>query len=125
MNKKEKQVFKKRLLEKKEMIVRKLSQIYNESKEIETNIAQDVVDKAESSYTKEFLLSLSAPEREQLALIDEALKRIEASDYGVCQMCRQPVNRKRLEVVPWASYCITCQERQEKERDKEGKVEAV
>ena len=89
MNKKERERYKKILQEKKEEIIDKLSETYNESKEVESGIAQDVVDKAESSYTKEFLLSLSDAEREQLFMIDEALKRIEKSDFGICQMCQK------------------------------------
>jgi DnaK suppressor protein len=115
MNKKEREDFRKMLLQKKEMIVRKLSQLTNESKEMETNVAQDVVDKAETSYTKEFLLSLTDADREQLLLIDEALKRLRREEFGVCQLCHQEIGRKRLEAVPWTPYCIDCQEKAEEE----------
>lgn len=114
MNVKERERFKKKLLEKKEEIINKLSEVYIESKEVESGIAQDVVDKAESSYTKEFLFSLSDTEREQLFMIDEALKRIEDSSYGICQMCQKNISKKRLNAVPWAPYCIECQEKEEK-----------
>jgi DnaK suppressor protein len=115
MNKKERDEFRKMLLEKKKTIVRKLSELTNESKEMETNVAQDVVDKAETSYTKEFLLSLSDADREQLLLIDEALKRLRREEFGVCQLCHQEIGRKRLEAVPWTPYCIDCQEKAEEE----------
>jgi len=115
VDKKEKEKYKIKLLKKKEEIVEKLSEAYTESKEVETGIAQDLVDKAESSYTKEFILSLSNAEREQLFLIDEALKRIEKCEYGVCQMCGHKISKKRLDVVPWTSYCINCQEKAEEE----------
>lgn len=117
MSKKEIQEFRKKLLAKKEGIVRKLSEVYNESKDIEVNIAQDVVDKAESSYTKEFLLSLSDAERQQLLLIDQALKRLERTEdqFGNCQLCQKEIGRKRLEALPWTPYCIDCQEKIEEE----------
>ncbi|MGA2363240.1 MAG: TraR/DksA family transcriptional regulator [Candidatus Aminicenantales bacterium] len=115
MGKKERDDFRKMLLAKKETIVRKLSELTNESKEMETNVAQDVVDKAETSYTKEFLLSLSDADREQLLLIDEALKRLRREEFGVCQLCQQEIGRKRLEAVPWTRYCIDCQEKAEEE----------
>jgi DnaK suppressor protein len=119
LNKKEKQAYRKTLLEKKDRLIHKLSEVYTESKEIESDVAQDVVDKAESSYTKEFLLSLSDAERRQLMLIDQALKRIDSSDFGLCLSCRKPIGKKRLDVVPWAPYCIECQERKENEREAE------
>lgn len=115
MGKKERGDFRKLLLQKKETIVRKLSELTTESKEMETNVAQDVVDKAETSYTKEFLLSLSDADREQLLLVDEALKRLRREEFGVCQLCHQEIGRKRLEAVPWTPYCINCQEKAEEE----------
>ena len=47
-------------------------------------------------------------------MINEALERIEDKEYGVCQNCEEPINPKRLEAVPWARYCINCQELREK-----------
>jgi DnaK suppressor protein len=115
MNKKEKDEFRKMLASKKESIIRKLSETIAESKEMESNVAQDLVDKAETSYTKEFLLSLTDTERRQLLLIDEALKRLEHGEFGVCQLCRKEVGEKRLEAIPWTPLCIDCQEKAEEE----------
>jgi DnaK suppressor protein len=115
LSKKEKEEFRKALLEKKSSIIRKLSQFYNESKEIETDTALDVVDKAETSYTKEFLLGLTDSERDQLRMIDQALERLEKDEYGLCLICHKEINKKRLQIIPWTSYCITCQEKKEGE----------
>ena len=114
MNKKEKEKYRKKLLEKKIEIVKTLSEFYNESKEVEDpGIAMDMGDKAESSYTKEFLLSLSDTERAQLRLIDEALERIEKCTLGVCQKCGVTIGKKRLNAIPWTPFCIDCQEKAE------------
>lgn len=115
MNKKEKEKYKKRLQERKKEIIDQLSEFYIESKEVDPGIAQDIGDKAESSYTKEFLLSLSDAERDQLLMIDDALKRIEECSYGICQMCDKKISIKRLNAVPWTSHCISCQEKAEEE----------
>ena len=115
MNKKEREEFRKKLLDKKETILRKLNELTNESKEMETNVAQDVVDKAETSYTKEFLLSLSDGDREQLLLIDDAIRRLDRDEFGICQLCHQEIGRKRIEAIPWTPYCINCQEKAEEE----------
>jgi len=42
--------------------------------------------------------------------IEEALARIEQNDYGVCMECNEAISAKRLQAVPWARYCVTCQE---------------
>jgi len=115
LSRSEKNASKKKLIETKNQIVRKMSQAYSESKEVETDVAQDLADKAESSYTKEFLLSLTDSEREQLLQIDEALRALDKGTYGICQNCGSPISRKRLEALPWATYCVPCQEKLEQE----------
>lgn len=103
-------------MEKKKENNLKLSEFFHDSQEVDDiSIAQDVGDKAESSYTKEFLLSLSDSERRQLFLVDEALQRIKKDTYGRCQMCGKDIGKKRLDAVPWAAHCIQCQEKTERE----------
>jgi len=115
LNTKDIEKLQKKLIEKKQDISSELSEIYNESKSVETGIAQDVGDKAESSYTKEFLLSLTETERTQLLMIDDALKRIQRGVYGFCQKCGKRIDLKRLNAVPWTHYCIECQQKEEEE----------
>ena len=115
MNKQERERYKKILQERKQELNHQLIEFYSESKAVETGIAQDVGDKAESSYTKEFLLSLSDSERKKLGLIDEALKRVETPEFGMCQSCGVKIGKKRLNVVPWSPLCITCQQKEEEE----------
>lgn len=115
MKKQEIEVHRKKLESRRSELVRKLSEFRNESKAVETDVAQDLADKAESSYTKEFLLSLSDAEREQLFQIDAALKRIAKGDYGNCQTCQKEIGKKRLNALPWTPLCIECQEKSESE----------
>jgi len=53
--------------------------------------------------------------KEQLFLIDEALKRLQREEFGICQLCHQEIGRKRLEAVPWTPFCIDCQQKNEAE----------
>jgi len=115
LKKKELVATKQKLAALRNEIVRKLSNFRNESKEVETDIAQDLADKAESSYTKEFLLSLSDAERNQLFQIDSALLRIERGEFGQCQTCQKEISKKRLNALPWTPLCIECQEKAESE----------
>jgi DnaK suppressor protein len=45
----------------------------------------------------------------QLALVDEALARLDAGTFGRCVRCGNPIPRDRLEALPWAARCIDCQ----------------
>jgi DnaK suppressor protein len=56
------------------------------------------------------MLAVSENESRQLALIDEALLRIDDEEYGPCQNCQNAINPKRLAAIPWARYCLNCQE---------------
>src|SRR4051812_10450267 len=48
---------------------------------------------------------------EQLRLVDTALTLIATGEYGVCQNCEEAISPRRLRAVPWARYCIACEER--------------
>ena len=59
--------------------------------------------------------SLNESEQGQVAEIDAALGRIEAGTYGTCENCGEPIEGRRLEAVPWARRCFTCETEHEKE----------
>ncbi|HEX2163400.1 MAG TPA: TraR/DksA family transcriptional regulator [Thermoanaerobaculia bacterium] len=71
---------------------------------------EDIVDRANNSYHRELMFSLSDAERQLMLDIDKALDRIEDGSYGRCTNCGTEIAEKRLEAVPWTRYCIDCQE---------------
>jgi DnaK suppressor protein len=75
---------------------------------------QDLADKAASAYSKELNFSLSDTERNLLMAIEEAFNRMREGTYAVCTNCGNVIGEKRLQAVPWTSFCIDCQELQEK-----------
>ena len=75
---------------------------------------EDIVDRANNSYNREFMFSLSDGERQLLIQVDEAIGRMDAGTFGSCIHCGRAIGAKRLEAVPWARYCIDCQELKEK-----------
>lgn len=70
----------------------------------------DPVDLAVQNYSKNVMLAVSENDSRQLQMIDEALERIEDEEYGVCQNCGNEIQPKRLQAIPWARYCLSCQE---------------
>jgi DnaK suppressor protein len=61
-------------------------------------------------------LALRDRSDQQLALVDEALGRLEAGTYGTCVRCGEPIAPERLEALPWANRCIDCQRLTPRER---------
>lgn len=70
----------------------------------------DPVDLAVRNYSKNVMLAVSENESRQVILINEALTRLAEDEYGTCQNCEKDINPKRLDAVPWARYCLECQE---------------
>ena len=67
-------------------------------------------DQAQMSHDEFVSLHLNSLDYVQLRLIEEALDRIASGDYGVCLSCEEAIPEKRLQALPWARYCVACQE---------------
>jgi len=52
--------------------------------------------------------------RARLKMADHALSKLEAGNYGLCDICGKPINQERLEALPYANLCITCKAGQAK-----------
>ena len=114
VSKKELERYRRLLDEKKSSLSQEIAKTRSAEEETTEESTQDIADKAVSSYTREFLYSLTDGERGTLLQIDEALARIDEGSYGFCTNCGQPMAEKRLTAVPWAPYCVDCQELAEK-----------
>ena len=75
-----------------------------------------MADAGTDNFDREFALSLVSNEQEALYEIEEALKRLEGSTYGVCEMCEKLIRKERLDAVPFARFCVQCQSGVEKDR---------
>ncbi len=75
--------------------------------------SEDLVDRANRANDQDLNLALSDTERSTVLEIDDALGRLANGSYGVCDFCEKPIGVARLKAVPWARYCIVCQERDE------------
>jgi DnaK suppressor protein len=113
MDQKKMKAFRERLLLKKQQILEAYNKNKTYGKEADGEATQDIADKAANSYTKEFLFSLSNTERDILQQVDEAIVRLDGRRFGTCASCEEEMNLKRLEAVPWARFCLSCQEKQE------------
>jgi RNA polymerase-binding transcription factor len=114
MDKKKVEQFRKKLEERQQDLRRLVTRTAEDGRAADAESAQDIADKAASSYNKEFLFHQSSSERQLLNMVESALERIRQGSFGQCINCGSDINPKRLEAVPWTRYCIACQEKLEK-----------
>lgn len=114
MRTRDRNYFKNKLLEKRAELISIVHKTESAGRALDSEgEAMDMADKASTSYTKELMFSKSAGDRQLLQKVVDALGRIEGKNYGECSNCDESVERKRLKAVPWASLCLSCQEKAE------------
>ena len=113
MDKKKLEYFKKKLETRQQELRRTVSRTEQDGRTVDDDSAQDIADRAASSYNKEFLFSQSNNDRQLLAMVESALARLREGSFGECIACGKEIIAKRLEAVPWTRHCIECQEKLE------------
>ncbi len=74
----------------------------------------DEVDQATTDIEQSMRMRLRNRETLYLKKVDEALRRIESGDFGLCDECGQDIEIKRLEARPTATLCVACKEEEER-----------
>lgn len=80
-------------------------------------MATHMADLGSDNFRHDFELGLLTDEVDVLEMIDEALQRIEDSEYGVCLDCGAIIPKERLEAKPYARYCTKCKSKREEMED--------
>lgn len=89
-----------------------LSQVKREDIAIQKNA--EVLDEIQQNADRTLALDSLTRNWETASLIAEALRKIENGTHGICAECDEPISEKRLAAIPWAKYCIACQESADK-----------
>lgn len=75
------------------------------------DVPSDEGDLSHQSHEEWLFLNRNGLEIKLLREVQQALLRVEDGSFGVCQSCDEPISTKRLDAIPWAKYCVACQER--------------
>lgn len=108
------QALRKRLENQRDEILNMYKQDLRAGQESADDGTEDIVDRANNAYNRELMFSLSDTERNTLLQIENALRRMDEGSYGRCANCGQTIAILRLEALPWARFCVDCQELAEK-----------
>lgn len=99
---------KEQLIERQQDLARAIDNLTNE--ELTDKQVMDSGDEALSLSMEKLQSSLEKTEIDELNLINQALKRIDSGEYGICIDCGEMISQQRLEYYPYAARCIICQE---------------
>lgn len=71
-----------------------------------SNLPQHMAEQGSEAYDQSLSLDLAAADRKLIREIDDALNRIAAGTFGLCERTGKPIKVERLEELPWARYSI-------------------
>jgi len=97
-------------LEDKEKEIRASLETSRAGKALMAEQTQNLEDLPVQAHEEWIFLNRNSIDVSLLREVEEALDRIDEGIYGECMDCDEPISTKRLEAIPWARYCISCQE---------------
>jgi DnaK suppressor protein len=107
-------IYRTELRQKRERVLRSLGMKF-ETLAGMGRVAED--DQAQISHEEFISLRRNTHDYAQLRLVEEALRRLEGGEFGTCQNCGEPIASKRLRALPWAKFCLICQDLVREEAD--------
>jgi DnaK suppressor protein len=107
------QLIRKKLLQQKEELLSGAGQ--TRAAVPEETVFPELGDQASAEIDRNFVLRLRDRERKLLKKIEDAIDKIDAGTYGICESCGQPIGLNRLEARPVTTMCIDCKTEQEEE----------
>lgn len=116
MEKKPKQLNRKQLEHYQALLIEKMKEILGDVSSLEQTLSPNsgdvssmpvhLADMGTDSYEQAFNLDLMAEERKTLVEIQHALTRIQNGTFGLCEGLGSPIEKKRLEAIPWTRYSL-------------------
>ncbi len=123
MRTKDMEVFRKRLLDHKKLLIGDVNHMKDETlSKSRMDASGDLsamplhmADIGSENYDQEFTLGLLEAEEQEVREIDEALKRIDNKTYGKCEGCAIQITKSRLKAIPYSRLCIKCKQEEEEQ----------
>lgn len=94
-----------------------LAQVLRNREGIAIEKSPDALDEVQNAAERELAIRNLDRESNLLRNVRAALARIDEGTFGVCLHCEEDISIKRLNAVPWAPYCIQCQEIADKNQE--------
>lgn len=123
MDKKDLKRFENRLLEERELLLKDIEHLEEETSNPQREASGDLsaysfhmADGATDANEREKAFHLASRDTRLLYHIDQALQRIHKGAYGLCETCNEEIAHARLDVVPHARLCLPCKEKEDSQK---------
>jgi DnaK suppressor protein len=103
------------LIDMKAQVLRGIRNDLREGREVDKDDGRDTYDVASEERDREISFILSDRDRDKLQAIEQAIERIEAKTYGICESCEEEIAQERLKAMPFTRLCVECQSQRENE----------
>ena len=122
LTKKDLKHFEDRLLEERKKLLSQLGYLEKTMTQTQRDAGGDLsaysfhmADMGTDAMEREKAFLFASAEGKLLYNVDQALRRLYRSEYGMCGVCSKEIGKARLDAIPHAGLCVECQEKQEKE----------
>ena len=92
----------------REQLARRLRQIRDDAAHRHQPLSPDAADRAQETENDEVLEQLGQSTTALIGQFQHAIERIDAGQYGTCEVCELPIEAERLEALPQATDCVSC-----------------
>ena len=115
MQKKELKQMKSLLLVRKNILLREVEERVKKYRDANNGKLTDIAEIASSVSNGDLEMLVAEEDARELKQIDDALAKIRAGHYGICEQCGRSIKKARLKAIPFTTLCISCKEEEEKE----------
>jgi len=98
-----------------EELLEGLEDPFGRREEIAVENTPDALDQVQNAADRALAIRQLELDSTRLRGLRAALSRIDDGTYGTCLRCDEDISLKRLKALPWAAYCIACQDAADQE----------
>ena len=105
----------KRLVELRDELRRKQSDLAADAMQEQPTFSTHMADAGTDTFDRDFALGMLSSEQDAIYQIEQALDRIQNGTYGICELTGKPIERERLDAIPWTRFTAAAERQLEKE----------
>lgn len=110
-----------RLVELRDQLLKGKAELTNDALAERPRFSMHMADAGTDAYDRDLALGILSAQQDAIYEVDAALERIRSGRYGVCELTGKPIEKGRLEAIPWTRFTAAA----EKQLEMQGRVKSV